>query len=154
MIDRIIQALESITMVFDTLSIPYYIGGSVSAYQYGYQRATNDIDIIADIQEAQAYPLAMQLGNDYYADAEMIRDAIRRRSSCNFIHLSTGLKVDIFLLKDTPYTYEQMRRRHMVSFDATHQFPVSRSKIPSSPSSTGTILAAKSQIGNGKTSMN
>jgi hypothetical protein len=125
MIDRIIQALEPIAEAFDALGIPYYIGGSVSAYQYGHIRATNDIDLIADIKESDARKLEARLGKDYYADATMIRDAVIRRSSFNFLHFVTGLKVDVFILKDTPYTKELMCRRRMAPFDETHQFPVS-----------------------------
>lgn len=125
MMPTIIDALTPIAEIFDNLSIPYYVGGSVSALKYGYERITHDIDLVADIQENQAHPLAIRLGATYYCDAEMIRDAARRRTSCNFLHLGTGFKVDVFLLKDTPYTKEQMHRRHLISFDETHQFPVS-----------------------------
>ena len=125
MMSDIIHALAPIAEVFDNLGILFYVGGSVSAFEHGYERYTHDIDVVADIQEAQAHPLAIRLQGDYYCDAEMIRDAARRRSSCNFIHLGTGFNVDIFLSQDAPYPREQMRRRQLAQFDDTHQFPVS-----------------------------
>ncbi len=124
MMPMIIAALEPITEVFDNLGIPYYVGGSVSAMEHGHIRYTQDIDLVADIKEVQAHPLAIRLRNDYYADGEMIRDAARRRTSCNFIHFGTNLKVDVFLLRDAPYPQEQMRRRQLARFDDTHQYPI------------------------------
>ena len=107
--------------MYCVLRFTYYVR---TPYHYGYIRATNDIDLIADIQTNQAQPLEAQLGADYYADAGMIRDAILRHSSFNFLHFGTGLKIDVFILKTTPYMQEQMQRRRLAPFDETHQFPV------------------------------
>ena len=41
----------------------------------------------------------------------MIRDAIRRRSSFNLIHLETMFKVDVFILKQRPFDQVQLTRR-------------------------------------------
>ena len=78
---------------------------------YGTDRITNDIDLVADVREEHAAPLEARLGNDYYADAQMIRQAVQRRSSFNFISFDNGLKVDVFTLKPQPFMQEQMRRR-------------------------------------------
>ena len=72
----------------ERLNIVYHIGGSVASSIYGEPRATQDADIIADIQTIHVASLVKTLETDYYIDADMIRDAIRRRSSFNIIYYS------------------------------------------------------------------
>jgi hypothetical protein len=49
--------------------------------------------------------------DEYYADANMIRDAIARRSSFNILHLHTMFKVDVFIRKDRPFDVTMLGRR-------------------------------------------
>ena len=51
------------------------------------------------------------LNGDFYADEQMIQNAIQRRTSFNLIHLETMFKVDIFLPKARPLDSEQLNRR-------------------------------------------
>jgi hypothetical protein len=111
--DLILEALSPVADALDALSIPFYIGGSVATIFYHMDRATNDIDLVADVRVEHAVPLEARLIDAYYVDAAMIRQAVVRRVSFNVIHFGTGLKVDIFTLKDAPYPQEQMRRRVM-----------------------------------------
>jgi hypothetical protein len=48
---------------------------------------------------------------DFYIDPEAVRDAIRRRSSFNVIHLATMFKVDIFVARRRPFDRVQLQRR-------------------------------------------
>ncbi len=122
---QILSALTPVGDAFDALGIPYFIGGSVAAASYDVKRATNDIDLIADVREEHAQPLDDRLSANYYADAYMIRDAVRRKTSFNFIHFDTGLKVDVFLLKNTPFMQSQMQRRRLNEiFPGGRAFPV------------------------------
>ena len=54
------------------------------------------------------------LENDFFVDADMIRDAIHRRASFNVIHLATMLKVDVFVLGNEDFAIEEMKRRAAV----------------------------------------
>ena len=56
-------------------------------------------------------PFVEALSKDFYADAEMIRDAIERHSSCNLIHYETSFKVDIFIPKQRDFGHLQLERR-------------------------------------------
>jgi hypothetical protein len=76
----LVEALED-------LEVPYHIGRSVASSLYGLPRLTIDVDIIADVLQGHVRPLVTRLQTDYYIDEDMIRDAIRRRSSFNVIHL-------------------------------------------------------------------
>jgi hypothetical protein len=86
-------------------------------------RATMDADLVADLRLDHAGPLAQALGDAFYADADMMRDAIRRHSSFNLIHLETMFKVDIFVAKPRPFDRSQLARRqsHLLSEDPEHR---------------------------------
>jgi hypothetical protein len=83
----VVEALEA-------LGVPYAQGGSFASAVHGVMRATLDADLVADLQLAQAEPLARALGETFYADLGMMRDAIRRHGSFNVIHLETMFKWD------------------------------------------------------------
>jgi len=99
--------------VLDTLDIPYAIGGSLSSAVHGVMRATMDVDLVADLHQEHVEPLARALGDVFYADAEMIRDAVRRHSSFNVIHLETMFKVDVFVAKPRAFDRAQLARRQL-----------------------------------------
>jgi hypothetical protein len=108
---NIAAALKPVVKAFEQLSIPYYIGGSVASSIYGMARATMDIDIIADIKEHHVPKLMAILGEKYYVDEDMIRNAIQTSSSCNLIHYDTAFKIDIFIFKDDPYQHNAIERK-------------------------------------------
>ncbi len=83
--------------LFDSMEIPYAIGGSFAGSVHGVARPTQCLDLIAAIHPAQIEPFVDALLKDFYVDAESIRAAIRFRRSFNLIHLATGFKIDIFL---------------------------------------------------------
>ena len=123
---RVIEALEE-------LGVPYHIGGSVASSIYGILRATLDADLIADLHPQHVRPLVIRLQTDYYIDEDMIRDAIKRRSSFNLIHLETMLKVDVYIPKSRPFDQEELRRvQQEVLLEGTRPFNVA--------SPEGTIL--------------
>jgi hypothetical protein len=103
----------------DALGVPYAIGGSLASALHGVMRATMDADLVADLRLEHAEPLAQTLGNAFYADVEMIGDAIRRHSSFNLVHLETMFKVDIFVAKPRAFDRSQLARRqlHLLSED-------------------------------------
>jgi hypothetical protein len=99
-----------VVAIFDELSIPYYIGGSIASSIYGIARATMDIDIIADIKIHHIPYMKQNLEAQYYIDQDMIKEAIDKRSSFNLIHLETAIKVDVFIIKNDPYQKNAIQR--------------------------------------------
>src|SRR5207249_868940 len=69
--DELARALEAIAAAFEELSVTWAIGGSLASSAHGEPRATNDIDVVATLDEAGARRLPALLGNDFYADADM-----------------------------------------------------------------------------------
>ncbi len=97
----------------DALGVPYAIGGSLASALHGVMRATMDADLVADLRTEHVESLVEVLGGAFYADAEMMRDAIRRRTSFNLIHLETMFKVDIFVAKARSFDRSQLARRQV-----------------------------------------
>ncbi len=87
---KVINALEK-------CGINYLIGGSLGSSIHGIPRATMDVDLVADIKNIHVERLVEKLKDEFIIDADMIRDAIKRRSCFNIIHLETMFKVDIFI---------------------------------------------------------
>jgi len=111
MLPESISVLLSVVVVFERLRIPYLVGGSMASALYGVARSTLDADIIADIRQDQVGDLVAALGEDFYADDQMIREAIEHRGSFNLIHLKTMFKVDVFIRKERPFDRIQFERR-------------------------------------------
>jgi len=108
-----------VTDGLDALGVPYAIGGSFASALHGVMRATMDAGLVADLRLEHTEPLAQALGVAFYADVEMMRDAVHRHSSFNVIHLDTMFKVDVFVAKLRAFDRSQLARRqlHLLSKD-------------------------------------
>jgi hypothetical protein len=102
-----------VTDALDALGVPYVIGGSMASALHGVMRATMDADLVADLRPEHVAPLAQALGDAFYADVEMLRDAVRRHSSFNVIHLDTMFKVDVFVARPRAFDRSQLARRQL-----------------------------------------
>lgn len=107
---NILAAITPIIEALEQLGVEYHIGGSVASSIHGILRATFDADLVADLRQAHAHLLTQMLKADYYIDEDAVKDAIRRRSSFNVVHLDTMLKVDVFILKQRAFDQEVFRR--------------------------------------------
>ncbi len=106
-----IQITHRIAQEFERLRIRYLVGESLASSLHGIPRATNDVDMVAEMTEAHIPLLVKALETEFYIDAKMIQDAIQHQSSFNVIHLTTMFKVDIFVLKTDVASQEEMTRR-------------------------------------------
>lgn len=96
-------ALAPVAEALEELGVTYRVGGSVASSVLGVGRSTLDIDLVAALALHHVESLVDRLSADYYIDGDMIRDAIRRTSSFNVIHLATMMKVDVFIVKSRPF---------------------------------------------------
>jgi hypothetical protein len=106
-----IKITQFITRSFDIIGIRYFIGGSLASSLHGIPRSTQDVDLVADIKEEHINSLVQALQGEFYIDAGMIKEAIKRKGSFNVIHLPTMFKVDIFLLKADTSSLDEIDRR-------------------------------------------
>jgi len=120
---EILAAITPVVEAFEELGVAYHIGGSVASSAYGILRATFDADLVADLRLEHVLPLVKQLEDEYYIDADAVREAIRRRGSFNAIHLDTILKFTVFIPKTRPFDQEELRRiRQEVLAEGTRPF--------------------------------
>ena len=106
-----IHVILLVTDIFEKMRIPYAVGGSISSSVHGIMRSTMDVDILADMRSAHISGFIEALSTAFYADEEMIRDAINRHGSFNLIHLATAYKVDVFIPKQRVFDKMQLERR-------------------------------------------
>jgi hypothetical protein len=121
-----------VTDTLDALGVLYAVGGSFASALHGVMRATMDADVVADLRLEHAGPLAQALGDAFYVDVDMIRDAVHRHSSFNVIHLETAFKVDVFVAKPRDFDRSQLARRQLVQLSETperHAYIISAEDI-------------------------
>lgn len=112
---ELFELLEKIIKVFEKLSIPYLVTGSVASMAYGEPRLTIDIDIVADISPSHIPALVAAFPQeDYYIDEEMIHEAIDQTGQFNIIHPASGLKVDVIIKGDTPFDQSRFERARKI----------------------------------------
>ena len=97
--------------ILDQLGVPWLVGGSLASSIHGIPRATQDVDLVADLRLPQLAPFVSAMETAFYCAEDAVRDAVRRRASFNVIHYATAMKVDIFMLKGDALSRAEMDRR-------------------------------------------
>lgn len=106
------ELIRLIVQVLESLHIPYMITGSQASAYYGEPRFTRDIDIVAELKEEQVDEFVKFFPADQFnCDKDMIKTEIKRRGQFNIIHSISGLKIDIILTKETPFSKTEFSRR-------------------------------------------
>jgi hypothetical protein len=109
-----IEVTLAVTSVLERLEVEYVVGGSLATSLHGIPRATLDVDVVADLRMAHLDPFVAALKASFFVDADMVRDAIRRRSTFNILHLATMFKVDVFVIgADELLSIELSRKRRV-----------------------------------------
>ena len=114
---EILSALQPVVSALEKFSVPYYISGSIASSVFGLARATLDIDIVADVKDHHVSLLRQELEKSYYISEEMMKDAIQSKSSFNLIHLETSIKIDVFLIGESPHQQSAIQRRVRDTFE-------------------------------------
>lgn len=122
------ELLQKIVTVFERLHVPYLVTGSVAAMAYGEPRLTNDVDVVAAVEERHIPGLVAEFPPvEFYIDADMIREVIRTRGQFNIIHPASGLKIDVIIRRDTAFDksrFSRIRRIHPAqSYEADFASP-------------------------------
>lgn len=104
--------------IFENSNIDYYIGSSVASSIWGENRATLDLDLVADLKTAQIPTFLQAIQTDFYVSEMAIHEAINNQSSFNLIHFQTNEKIDIFIHSSQPLAQIEMQRRQQITVDA------------------------------------
>lgn len=76
-------------------------------------RSTMGMDLVADMTEVHVSEFLRIFDKDFYLSEPAVRDAIRRTSCFNLIHLSTSFKVDVFVSRRRSFDVDAMNRANM-----------------------------------------
>jgi predicted nucleotidyltransferase len=113
--EDLLASILPVADVLESLGVKYAIAGSVASSIHGILRSTSDVDIVADLTEAKIETFCDLLKEDFYLSETAIREAINRKSSFNLIHLASGGKVDIFILKPDAFNQNGIERAVSIS---------------------------------------
>jgi hypothetical protein len=107
------ELLRYLVDVLDGLAIEYMIVGSHASIYYGEPRLTQDVDVVIGLTRP-ALPgfLDRFPASDFYVSEAAARDALARHGQFNIIHGASGVKIDVFIGKDTGYDRLRFERRH------------------------------------------
>jgi hypothetical protein len=119
------ELLKRIIQILDDLKIEFMVTGSMTSSLQGEPRSTHDIDLVVDLTEDAADRLPRALPpSDYYISEQAIREALIQRTTFNVVDLSSGDKVDFWILTDEPFDQSRFARRQVVEVLGL-RFPVS-----------------------------
>ncbi len=121
----LIEALEPVARILQSLGVRFFIGGSVASSFHGAARSTMDVDLVADLSLENVGSFFRRLGKEeYYVSQAAIEDAINRSSCFNVIHLATSFKVVIFILGNRDFDRSSMNRAVLGKVDLRNEFQV------------------------------
>ena len=109
-----IEVTLAVAGILERLGVEYLVGGSLATSLHGIPRATLDVDMVADLRMTHLGDFVAALQADFYVDADMVKDAIRRRSTFNILHLATMFKVDVFVVGSDELLSSEMSRKQRV----------------------------------------
>lgn len=110
------EVISYIIECLDRADVPYMIAGSFASNLYGVPRATQDADIILEIDPTRLQLLHQFIGGDFYFPDDSAKEAVDMRGMFNVIHMQTGFKLDFIVKKDRPFSAEEFKRRRRAVF--------------------------------------
>jgi len=119
--DSLPEPIAVASLVADSLNrigVLYVIGGSFASSVHGEPRSTNDIDMVADMREVDIGSFIDAIGAEWYVSRGAIVEAVRAGGAFNVIHMSTAVKVDIFVAGSDPFDRARLQRRMPVAFSS------------------------------------
>ncbi|MEA2008454.1 MAG: hypothetical protein U9O54_04995 [Chloroflexota bacterium] len=113
------QFVKLVLAALESVGIPYMVGGAVAAWAWGEPRATRDLDVVVKIPFESANRLSKELKTrDMLVPADIIMDYLmddRSDRPLNAIHIHSGYKADIYLLREGDALREKaFQRRKLV----------------------------------------
>jgi len=108
--DDALRVAGRVCAALDALGLRYAVGGSIASSIGGEPRATNDVDVLVALDEADVPRMVHALQSEFYVDESAVTRAVRRRAHVNVIHQATAIKVDLFVAGGTPLDSDVLSR--------------------------------------------
>ncbi len=100
---KLVEMLASVAGDLERTSVPYALTGSMASSLHGQPRMTADADIVLRLDIDTARELARKWTPQYYVPEESLFEAVQHDGMANIVEASTGFKIDLSVLSDTPY---------------------------------------------------
>jgi hypothetical protein len=98
----------------------------VASTHYGPARATQDVDLVIDPDEAALERFLADVDHErLYVPDGLARDALRQRGQFNVIDYHSSWKIDLMMRGDEPFDRAQFERRRPVSIGDVDVFVAS-----------------------------
>lgn len=122
--NRPLDITEFLKLLLDclqTTQVEYMIGGAIAEWAWGEPRATQDLDIVIDLPVESIGRFSKELEKrDMLVPVDIILDAMiedRADIPLNAIHMYSGLKADLYLMKeDDALRQSAFKRRVLVDY--------------------------------------
>jgi hypothetical protein len=108
----------SVARILEASGLRYLVGGSLASSLSGEPRSTLDVDIVVAMTASDVDRVAKALGDEFDVNEMAVVRAVRERTSVNIFHRASAIKVDLFILGESPLDEEQMDRRQRVQVTA------------------------------------
>lgn len=107
------ELLKKVIQTLDDAGIQYLVTGSVASSLQGEPRSTHDIDLVVAIERSDAKKLVEAFPSPaFYLDERSIMDAINRQGMFNLIDVTSGDKVDFWMLTNEPFDQSRFARKY------------------------------------------
>jgi hypothetical protein len=104
--------LELATRTLRDAEVSWMLSGSIASSHYGAPRATQDVDLVVELDEAAALRIVRSFLDDgLYASEDAAREAVAVGGQFNVIDPSSGWKLDLICRKDRPFSRAEFDRR-------------------------------------------
>jgi hypothetical protein len=108
----------SVGEILDACGLRYLVGGSLASSMSGEPRSTLDVDIVVAMTVPDVGRVTEALRAEFDVDELAVARAVRERSSVNVFHRASAIKVDLFIMGESPLDSEQMNRRLRIQVTA------------------------------------
>lgn len=120
-IENPLKIASQMATLFETLNIPYLVGGSVASSLLGESRSTQDLDLVISISLSTAQQLIRVMEQEFYISESAVVEAVTEKRSFNVIHLTSLEKIDIFVIGDDAFSRSKMNRRQLYKINESEK---------------------------------
>lgn len=101
-------------LVLDALEssgLAYMVVRSFAGNLHGVPRTTHHADMVIEPNAPAIRRAVATLRDRFYVSDPAVTEALARRTQFNVIHFESGMKVDLIVCKDRPFSETELRRR-------------------------------------------
>ena len=124
-----LDIVRDVSTRLDGAAIAYMLTGSMAMNYYAQPRMTRDIDIVVELQPADAERMVQLFSPDYYVSREAVDRSIAGQSLFNLIHHESVIKVDCIIRKQSEYRLTEFNRRGRIKIEDFETWIVSKEDL-------------------------